>query len=194
MINNKEQIKNLLVFDSNDDFYHLQILKRKKENPDLGSNSYVIKTYYIRSVEHLEKRFSEITHLCDFHNARAYINLNPRSFERIAFHTLKKISDIIMNKDYPSVRNAYESAAGAFPNGKNKRWVIDVDSFDEEYIERIKINLILFQEAAKQEPITVRIPTKNGIHFITKPFDVRKITLTFPEIDVHRNNPTLLYF
>ncbi len=31
MINNLNQIKTLLKFDSEDDFYHLQIIKRKKE-------------------------------------------------------------------------------------------------------------------------------------------------------------------
>lgn len=196
MINNFELIKPLLVFDSSDDFYHLQVLKRKKENPDLGSNSYVVKTYYIYSIEYLEKKLPEIISLCEFHNARAYINLSPRSFERIAFQMLKKVTDIIMNKDYKSVRNAYESVAGEFGNGKHKKWIVDVDSFDEDYIEKIRKHLIEFQFQSQEnkEPIAIRIPTKNGVHFITKPFDVRLIKLTFPELDIHRNNPTILYF
>ena len=100
MINNFEQIKNLLHFENEDIFYHLQILKRKKENPEIGRNSYLIKTYYVTSNEYLDKVKDEIINLCDFNKARAYINLNPRSFEKTAFNTLKKISDIIMNKDY----------------------------------------------------------------------------------------------
>ena len=96
MKDNFEQIEKLLIFDSEDDFYHLQILKRKKENPDIGSNSYVVRTYCIRSKESLMEKRTEITEMCNTHNARAYINLSPRSFEKMAFHTLKKISDIIM--------------------------------------------------------------------------------------------------
>ena len=53
MINNIEIIKTLLEFNSQDEFYHLQVLKRKKENPELGSNSYVVKTYYVGSIEYL---------------------------------------------------------------------------------------------------------------------------------------------
>jgi len=49
MVNNFKQIKELLEFESEDDFYHLQILKRKKEYPELGSNSATIKTYYLKS-------------------------------------------------------------------------------------------------------------------------------------------------
>lgn len=37
MINNLNQIKELLNFESEDVFYHLQVLKRKKEHPELGS-------------------------------------------------------------------------------------------------------------------------------------------------------------
>jgi len=55
MIDNLDKIKPLLNFESEDDFYYLQILQRKKENPELGSNSRVIKNYYIKSVEELEK-------------------------------------------------------------------------------------------------------------------------------------------
>ncbi len=42
MINNIEIIKSLLKFESPDEFYFLQIIKRKKDNPEIGSNSLVI--------------------------------------------------------------------------------------------------------------------------------------------------------
>jgi hypothetical protein len=90
----------------------------------------VVKTYYVTSVEYLEKKKDEIINLCQFHNARACINLNPRSFEKIAFHTMKKVSDILMNRDYKSVRKAYESVCGEFGNGKYKSWIVDIDTHD----------------------------------------------------------------
>lgn len=37
------------------------------------------------------------------------------------------------------------------------------------------------------------IPTMNGCHLITKPFNLQKFKEKFPEIDVHKNNPTILY-
>lgn len=188
MINNFHIIKDLLKFDSDDDFYHLQILKRKKENPELGSNSYVVKTYYVTSVEYLENKMDEIINLCTFHNARACINLNPRSFEKIAFHAMKKISDIIMNRDYKSVRKAYESVCGEFGNGKYKSWIIDIDLKDLLEVERVS-KLIEPQQPEGDKVISL-LETKNGYHLITKPFDKSKIELKH---DVHKNNPTILY-
>ena len=197
MIDNFEQIKNMLVFESEDDFYHLQILKRKKENPELGSNSYVIKTYYVTSVEYLESKKAEIINLCQFNNARACINLNPRSFEAIAFHTLRKVTDIIMNKDFKSVRKAYESVCGTYGTGKNKSWIVDIDMKDMDVVNRIAKLIDRLQPVSDETKIKAVLPTKNGYHLITAPFNAfefnKIMSLQGDVPDVHKNNPSILY-
>jgi hypothetical protein len=197
MINNLKQIISLLSFDSEDDFYHLQILKRKKEHPDLGSNSYVVKTYYIKSIEHLERVFPEIKSICDFHNARAYINLNKRSFEKIAYHTLKKVTDCILNKDFKSVRKAYESVCGGYSSDKDKKWIIDVDQVNIAYSLAITEKIKQYEPNPGESKVITYIETKNGWHIITKPFNTStfsrdcEIYSQVPEIQ--KNNPTILY-
>lgn len=193
-MNNFELIKPLLKFETDDDFYHLQILKRKKENPELGSNSYVVKTYYISSVEYLESKMNEIIALCDLHKARAYINLNCRSFEAMAFHTLKKITDQILNKDYKSVRKAYESMCGAITNPKKQKiWVIDLDNLTE--VPETMINFINGLDPIGDKIVGV-IPTKNGLHLLTTPFNRKMFSqqTEYQNIDIQTNNPTILYF
>ena len=189
-INNLQLIKPLLNFANDDVFYHLQILKRKKEHPSSGSNSYVVKTYYISSIEYLEFKMSEIIELCKFHQARAYINLIPRSFEKIAFHTLKKVTDCIMNKDYKSVRKAYESICGKYGHG-DKIWVIDVDDRDFNKVLKIgeTVNKI---ESGNSVNVLEYIPTLNGFHILTKPFD-KSVFSKIYDLDIHTNNPTILY-
>jgi hypothetical protein len=188
MVNNFKQIKELLEFESEDDFYHLQILKRKKENPELGSNSATIKTYYLKSLEHLDKIENEIINSCNFNNARAYINLNRRSFERIAFHTLRKVTDIIMNKDYKSVKNAYDSVCGSYSNEKNKKWIVDVDG-----LEPVALHSLIDSYQPEGPKVYAKIQTKNGIHLITAPFNLAQFKKHYPEIDVHKDNPTILF-
>jgi hypothetical protein len=192
MTNNFDIIKDLLEFESEDDFYFLQILKRKKENPELGSNSVVVKTYYIKSLENLDMKRDEIINLCQLYNARAYINLNVRSFESVAFHMLKKVTDIIMNKDYKSVRNAYDSVCGAHGTGKNKKWIIDIDNTNEEYDREMRefINTECRPVGMK---IIANIPTKNGHHLITNCFDLMKFREKYPDEEIHKNNPSVLY-
>lgn len=199
MTNNFQQISKLLQFGSSDDFYHLQIIKRKKDHPELGSNSLVIKTYYIKSKEHLAKAEAEIIALCDFHGARACINLNRRSFEKIAFHTLKKVTDQIMNKDFASVRKAYESVCGAHANEANKKWIVDIDNISidgfnhrPEMIQLRKFLLELQTETGR-EPYMEFNRTRSGVHIITGPFDLSKFRERFGGLDVHKDNPTILY-
>lgn len=192
-IDNFEQIIGLLQFDSEDDFYHLQIIKRKKEHKELGSNSYVVKTYYIRSVEYLLQKKDEIIVLCDHHIARACINLNRRSFEKVAFHVLKKICDQILNKDYKSVRKAYESVCGAHSNEKEKRWIIDVDDKDEAKLAVIANDIKNCEPNKREDKVIAKIKTKNGFHLITKPFNVMQFAPYHAEIEIHRDNPTILY-
>ena len=199
MVNNFEQIKKMLTFASEDDFYHLQIIKRKKEHPELGSNSYVVKTYYISSVEYLELKKDEIINLCDFHNARAYINLNRRSFEKTAFHTMQKVANQLMNRDFMSVSEAYDSVCGANSNEPNKKWIVDIDDVSvdamahdpkiKKLIEKIKT----LQHLSEATPFLEIVRTKSGFHLITSPFRLDIFSTEYPNIDVHKNNPTILY-
>ena len=199
MRDNFQQIMKLLQFRSEDDFYHLQIIKRKKDHPEIGSNSIVVKTYYIKSVDHLDQVGPEIVALCEFHGARACINLNRRSFERMAFHTLKKVTDQIMNKDFKSVRKAYESVCGAYANEQDKSWIIDIDNISidafnhsPDMIELRKKIIELIIDTGK-EPRLDYIRTRSGVHIICRPFNLQKFKEVYPTLDVHKDNPTILY-
>jgi hypothetical protein len=197
--NNFKQIAKLLQFRSSDDFYHLQIIKRKKDHPEVGSNSLVIKTYYIKSKEHLAKVEAEIIAICDFHGARACINLNRRSFEKMALHTLKKVTDQIMNKDFSSVRKAYESVCGAYANEADKKWIVDIDNISidgfnhQPEMIHLRKFLLELQTETDRAPYMEFIKTRSGIHIITGPFNLAKFRERFGGLDVHKDNPTILY-
>lgn len=194
MVNNFTRIKSLLTFESTDDFYHLQIIKRKKEHPELGSNNIVIKTYYIQSIDYLELKKDEIISLCDLHDARAYINLNVRSFEKTTYQLMKKVTDLIVSKDFKSARKAYESVCGASGATRDKKWIIDIDEPEVSPLMLAHINheCMPVSESGDSKIYAI-IPTKNGYHIITKPFDVREFSKQYPDIEIHKNNPTILY-
>ena len=192
MINNFEQVEQLLKFESDDDFYFLAILKRKKEHRELGSNSYLVKSYYITSLEHLNFYKEEMIHLAEFHNARVYINLNRRSFEKLAFQQLKKITDQILNKDYKSIRKAYNSVCGKFNAGKDKFWMLDVDDVDFNKVLEIA-ECVKQIEPINESKIKTFIQTKNGWHIITTPFNTSVFYHTYPDIVIGKDDQTILY-
>ena len=74
MIDNFELIKSLFYFnEANNMFFHLQIVQRAKDHK--GESKKVkesaIKTYFIRSREHLDRVKEEVVFLCEYYGARA---------------------------------------------------------------------------------------------------------------------------
>lgn len=202
MIDCLELIKDLLVFETNDDFYFLQILQRKKENPNLGSNSKVIKNYYISSTEQLIEKYDEIKSLCNMFNARASLRLNKRSFEKVAFKSLENFANVMQTREYKHIMNCYDKACGLLNNEKQKKWIVDIDRNELVWLEHI-INSVQESEPNGNK-IIIQLPTKSGVHLITKPFNViqfnenlknklSKYFLGEITIDIHKDNPINLY-
>ncbi len=206
-VDNFEQIKQLLTFKSEDEFYHLQILKRKKDCPEhergQNNNARCIKTYYVKNIEYLESKKDEIIGLCKMFNARAYINLNTKSFEKAALHIMSQIVNRIIFKQYEHVYRAYETVVGqADVNVGDKKWIIDVDTKDAKTIHDTVQEICKCQSSQEKDEngfyknIYDYIPTKNGWHIITCPFNLKQLEpfMALHPFDVQKNNPTLLYY
>lgn len=202
MVDNFEQIKKLLTFNSEDEFYFVQILQRKKDNPENinGSNnsSRLIKAYYISSLEQLERDKDEMIFFADYFNARVGINLNKRSFYKTAFNTLKHIAEQMHNKNFKDVKRAYNTCCGIH-NGGDKIWILDVDKLEDwiKYSGEIdrynQMDVLISNSQPYGNKCIAKIPSKNGYHLLVNSFDTREFVKKFPEVEIHKNNPTNLY-
>ncbi len=196
MVDNLEIILPFLQFESEDDFYFLQILKRKKDQTEKeksegrSNNSRTIKTYYINSQEYLLNKYDEIKKLCHLFNARANINLNKRSYKKTSLYTNKLLAEYMFAGKYDITRNLYDKACGKFTSAKKKLWIVDIDSLEELQNVSNYINTLLPKVDNK---IVTIIPSKSGCHLITTPFNLHEFKKKFNHIDVQKNNPTNLY-
>lgn len=188
------KINSILKFESEDDFYYLQIIQRNKDTNTLGTNSRCIKTYYIKSNEEFMRLKDDIIHLCHCFNARAYINLNVRSFKKVTLGCLKAISDRIISNDYTKPYKIFDSITGQSGASRDKSWIIDVDC-PEDMKHTYIMNITRLLESCEPfgEKIKAFIDTRNGFHIITSTFNLNKFKECYPDIDIHKNNPTLLY-
>ena len=191
MIDNFELIKPLLNFSNDDIYYHLQILRRGKDHPELSAANRVIKPYFICSLESLDYVEDEIKKLCEFFGARAYINLAPKSIKKTTMLQLKYLAQRAYEGDFKKIWKAWNTCAGEI-KGEEPRWVVDIDD------NNIKWNHVM-DDIDTLEPYSIdtkyitNIPTKSGWHIITTPFNLQQFKQIYPDIDVHKNNPTLLY-
>ena len=193
MIDNFELIKSLLKFPNDDIYYHLQILRRGKDHPELPAANRVIKAYFICSLESLDYVEQEIKDLCKFFGARAYINLTPKSIKKTTMLQIKYLAQRAYEGDFKKIWKSWNTCAGEI-KGEEPRWIIDIDNPLEKMIYWWDIKKYINEECEPVGDKTIAIiPTKNGNHLITKPFNLQQFKEEYPDIDVHKNNPTLLY-
>lgn len=190
MIDNFELIKPLLMFPNDDIYYHLQILRRGKDHPDMSAANRVIKAYFINQLESIDYLKDEIIGLCDYFGARAYINLAPKSVRMTAALQMKYIAQRMYEGDFKKIWKAWNTCAGEI-KGEEPRWVVDID-------EKIAWSNIMdfidtLEPYSKDTKFITNIPTKSGWHLITTPFNVCEFKTAYPDINVHKNNPTILY-
>lgn len=203
MINNLDLIKPLLNFTEPGDFYMLYVLKRKKDQPEGERDNHqsvrTIRSYCIKSTEQLERRYDEIIMMCEMFKARAYIHVQRQNHRDVSLNMMVALAQRIQDGNHEQ-QNLFDSIVGQLKTHE-KRWVVDIDTKNMLVVKDIKhcidyLNPMTFTDFDTGEfesKIEAIIPTKNGYHLITKKFDVMEFAKRYPEIDIQKKNPTLLY-
>jgi hypothetical protein len=179
-----------------EDFFFVQILQRTKDGHE---KAHVIRSYYFYNVDHFLNKQDSIIELCHKYNARAYFWVNPRNATRISAECIKEFTNLLLNNNCVGGYTVWDRMCGSYssPNGV-KLWIVDIDTKDEKVIETIK-NLVNESRGALDNKIAHIIPTVQGVHLLTRGFDIHQfkqlcIINHVPVPDVHKNNLTLLYY
>jgi hypothetical protein len=193
MIDNLNIIKPLLNFEKDGDFYMLYVLKRKKDQPEGERDNHqsvrTIKTYCIESIEHLDHRWDEIVQMCEMFKARAYIHVQKQNHMDVSLNMMVALAQRIQDGN-TNQKGLFDSVVGQIKT-QEKRWVVDIDTKDEIVREDIRAFINGLRPAGYK--CICEIPTKNGYHLITERFDVLEFKKKYPEIDIQKKNPTILY-
>jgi hypothetical protein len=95
-------------------------------------------------------------------------------------------------------KGLFDSVVGQIKT-QEKRWIVDVDN-TSQHIQNMVTNIIeMVKPNDGDSKVITKIPTKNGIHLITKRFDVMEFSKQLKERgeelpDIQKKNPTLLYY
>jgi len=193
MIDNIKEIKELLNFSDKNDFYMLYVFKRKKDQPEGERDNHqsvrTIKTYCIESIEHLDKRYDEIKQLCEMFKARAYIHVQKQNHNDVSLEMMMSLAERIKN-GVKNQKGLFDSVVGQIKT-QEKRWIVDVDTTDQKFLIKILNDLDDIQPVGNK--VEKVIPTKNGFHIITGKFNVLEFKKLYPDVDIQKKNPTLLF-
>ena len=179
------------------DFFFVQVMQRNKEKNNVGSGGYVIKDYHFFDEKSFLAKKDEIVTLCKTFNARAYFWVNPRNCKQVQYEIIREALEAIecnSKKLFKCVSNAIGQRRNT--NYKSK-WILDFDTKDWNLINKY---LDLVRECRPcTNKILYYIHTVNGIHVITLGFDLeqfkQKLAIAkLDNIDIHKDNPTVLYY
>ena len=201
-VDNFEELSKVLLFKEDlrpelagDWFYMVQIMTRTK---DTGEKPKHVRTMFVESREYLMSHKDMIIGLCERFNARAYISVNPSSYKTCALKMMKELADVIENGNYKGILSLPETVAGKYTcGGDMKKWIVDLDDLktDEEITPFIEFILNEYHEGKGRHSGEIAVvPTVNGTHLLVTPFDVREFKKKWPEIEIHKDNPTVLYY
>lgn len=167
-----------------DNFYFLQLIRRPK---DTGLPHKTFRDFYIKNSQDLLNKKDEIVDLCNYFNARAYFNPNVKSYEKCSLFMLKNLADAFTNKSFKQAKGMFTSAAGQVSTRDSrfeKVWIIDYDKDEEPG----SIDIMLYLKRRQLDYHL--IATKNGLHYLVKPFDTRDCYFASK---IQKHNPTVLY-
>lgn len=205
MISNLEEIKSILEYENGNIFYFIQVLQRKKDNPEQSSETIKRYSKFVKDERGLIDAYDKSVLISDFYNARTYINLCPISAVKFSKKLLLELTRRLCN-DY-FIDNYAIADRIALDNSvffKNF-WIIDIDIplIPENTEALIDIDHYL---SSKEITRICELKTPNGKHIIVKSFnymnafsDIKKLednNFQLPnnlEFTLKLNSFTLLY-
>lgn len=201
IVDNFDEIRKHLKFNNRNEFYFIQIIQRRKDgNTGLRvRNGYrLIRSYYIYSLEDFDGLRDRIISLCISNNARAYLNPNVRNAQEVAMECIKKYADLVANNNAFMGNSIWDSCCGSTrAKGYRAKWIVDVDTKDRTVLDKVLSVIHSCKHADDFEAYVVN--TVNGFHIVSNGFDSREFQKILSDngidkVDIHKNNPTLLYY
>ena len=179
------------------DFFFVQVMQRNKEKNNVSSSGYVIKDYHFFDKETFLSKKEEITTLCKAFNARAYFWVNPRNCKEVQYEIIREVLEAIELGTHKLFKCVSRALGRKRCNKYKSKWILDFDTKDwsliNKYLDLVRkcrpnVNKILYY-----------VPTVSGIHVITLGFDLeqfkQELAITkLDNIDIHKDNPTILYY
>lgn len=188
--------------------YQIQIIQRRKENPDIKKNAKTLKHFFLYSDDDLDVLRPKIIKLCTDNRARAYLNVEAKSLRAVGHQMINIINHYLYLNQYEPLQNVFVKAYGQDEDDNDlkiktflssivskRRWVLDADDYTRDQIEALKSlvqSQLSVQKASTEEPTIVRTP--NGYHLISEGFNPQVLKGTvFESIEIKKHAPTILY-
>ena len=202
-IDNFELLKSLVDPQSEDDYWLVELIGRKKDWPDLLKSQQHFGSYFITSQRMLSALEAEIKARCKLNHARAYLYPSPKSKKKTALALMKKLLSEVECDDFTGLFGSMTSASAECSAQRGRKlFVLDCDDLKAplEEAAREVISLVKTCKTSLSQPREpIVAPTPNGFHILASPFDTLEFSreanlLKTCTCEVKHSSPTVLCF
>ena len=182
-IDNFDKVANALNISDPDQFYFVQIIRRKKDNPNAKFHyAEYPKSWDVHNAQELMAIKDEIKKLCTLYNARAYIRLNPRSHKLTDANAAEMIKRSLRTNCSLNTEIAHAMAAGhSFKTRRHTRdfpvSMIDIDTTNKSIQQKVLNQL---QQNGIQVLFTYET-LNGGLHIVMPNRDACKLDFTWAD-------------
>ena len=189
------EFKDLMRFDE-DNIYFIFGLARPKNNPGMNKDQRIFIREPIKELKDYDRKVREMFDLCGDKELKMYIYVSVNS--RNTLNALDIMSDKLAayNKEARRGKKTFKEAARSLdqvwysccmnPKARGtKYFMLDIDTKDPE-IRAILAKTVLPYSG----PVLIEQETRNGYHWVVRPFDVR-IIKDIPNVGIQKDG--LLY-
>lgn len=172
--------------------YQVMVLVRKKDHPHLthkNNTQRIIYSCIVRCAEGLREKESLLKQISEIGQARVMITIMPKHLREMCWNVQRTNLEYLSSNQFATKAfRIADTCLGSMKPAKEHRlflWDIDAKEDLEPFVETLK-------DSGAEVVLTV--PTRSGYHVHTKPFNY--VTPNIKEelkLDMHKNNPTLLY-
>lgn len=195
-LNNYNSIIEYLPEVTDGNFLFLQIVRRQKDVKDKKVKESSLYSKLVYNQKQLEEIMPMVIAICESMQARAYINLTPKSNEVLRKNLAKQFVEEVCENNPTFPARTFNKVVGSLEGKRNERyWMLDIDNDGKHAITLARYNKII--EWVQYENVFVdTIQSPHGIHVIVKPFNLKKWKEdNMPDIDIHKNSMgTILYY
>lgn len=192
VVDNFEMIKGYMKFDTPDDVYFVQVIKRWKDNKDkpgadqwkasgkakgsYHSGAEYLEYYLIHNEKELDDIKSEIIKSCSYNNARAYISINSRN-EKESNAYIQKFKNRFTDHNDPRYKNAEPIIYGMAKSGEawkdtRLRVLLDIDTTRDSDVKIAGKKVNVWDEVeSRLQKFNIKVVAKyetpsGGLHLI----------------------------
>lgn len=195
-LNNYDNIIKYVPEVTDDHFLFLQIVRRQKDIKDKKVKESSLYSKLIYNQNQLKEIMPMVIAICESMQARAYINLTPKSNVLLRKNLARQFVEEVCINTFTFPARTFNKVIGSLEGKRDERyWMLDIDNEGEHAVTLPQYDKII-EWVQSENAFVDTIQSPHGIHVIVRPFNLKKWEENnMPNIDIHKNSMgTILYY